>query len=75
MIGRAGVLPLAGAVIVLAASCSHQPGTAPGAPAAAQESSSASAGPAREVTNKDMCGLVNAETLSGMAFPVTAGTP
>jgi Protein of unknown function (DUF3558) len=36
---------------------------------------SASAAPARDVTNKDLCGLMNAEALTSVAFPVTTGQP
>ena len=75
MIGRVGVLPLVGAVIVLAAGCAQETpsGVSSGAPAAAPPSPSAP--PARDVTNKDLCGLVPPEALTKVAFPVTAGRP
>lgn len=77
MIGRVGVLPLVGAVIVFAAGCSQdtQSGVSSSAPPGAPASPSAAAAPARDVTNKDFCALVNADALTSVAFPVAGGQP
>lgn len=79
MTGRAGVLLVLGAVIVLASGCSPggQSGESPGAPGPSTAATlpSASASPAGDVTNQDFCALVTADQLTGVAFPVTAGKP
>lgn len=77
MIGRAGALPLLGAVIVLAAGCSQQTqsGVSSSAPAATPVSPPAAAAPSRDITNKDFCTLVTADALTSVAFPVAAGQP
>lgn len=79
MTGRAGVLVVVGAAIVLASGCSSggQSGESPGAtgPSTAATLPSASASPAGDVTNQDFCALVTADQLTGVAFPVTAGKP
>lgn len=75
MIGRAGVLPaVVGVVLVLASGCSTEspPATSPDV---TDESAPPAAAAGDEVTSKDFCGLVSAEQLSGVAFPVTVGEP
>ncbi|MGH3697198.1 MAG: DUF3558 family protein [Pseudonocardiaceae bacterium] len=73
MIGRAGLLPLVGAVIVLVSGCSpkDQSETSPGDTAGAASSASG----AGDVTSTDFCALVSADQLTSVAFPVTAGRP
>lgn len=76
MIGRVGVLPaVVGAVLVLASGCSTESPSATTPPDATDGTAPPASPAGDDVTNKDFCGLVSADQLSGVAFPVTAGQP